>query len=160
MSALALLSNAALVWKSKRERTRDFLRWTDALLRSMEVCLRGDDPENLWKHAGYKQFARKYVQILLEVRKVIELPPILDAFDIERMPGVGDTLTLQQKSIFEAVHANVSLLKSYLEGELGVVEDEGVGLRDFVEARLRSAMLREPEKIQTSCFRSWSSRSK
>lgn len=132
--------------KNKRERIRDFLRWTDALLRSMEVCLRGDDPENLWRHAGYKVFARKYIQILLEVRKVVELPPILDAFDIERMPGVGDTVTLQQKSIFEAVHANVSLLKSYLEGELGVVEDEVAGLRDFVEARLRSAMLREPEK--------------
>lgn len=132
--------------KSERERIRDFLRWTDALLRSMELCLRVEDPDGLWRHTGYKQFARKYVQILEEVRKVVELPPILDAFDIERMPSIGDTLIFQQKPIFEAVHANVSLLKSYLEGELGVVEDQVSALRDFVEARLRSAMLREPEK--------------
>lgn len=131
---------------TKRDRMREFVKWTDALLRSMELSLRVEDPDGLWRHTGYKQFARKYVQILGEVRKVVELPPILDAFDVERMPNIGDTLIFQQKSIFETVHANVAILKSYLEGQLGVVEDEVAGLRDFVEARLRSAMLREPEK--------------
>jgi hypothetical protein len=134
------------VEKSKRDQVREFLRWTDALLRSMEVCLRGDDPKNVWKHAGYKPFARKYVQILLEVRKILALPPILDTFDLEKMPSFGDTIAIQQKSIFESVHANVSVLKSFLEGELGLVDDEVAGLRDFIEARLRSAIMREPER--------------
>jgi hypothetical protein len=98
------------------------------------------------KHGGYKQFARKYTQIVQEVAKTQPLPPILDVFDLGKIPGGGDTIAYQQKEIFESVHANASLLTSYLEGQLGVVEDQIVALRDFVQARLRSAVFRPPEK--------------
>jgi hypothetical protein len=37
----------------------------------MDVCLRGEDPPNVWKHGGYRQFARKYNQILAEVTKQV-----------------------------------------------------------------------------------------
>ena len=43
-------------------------------------------------------------------------------------------------------HTNASVLKGYLEGQLGVIEDEISGLRDFILARLRSAILRPPER--------------
>ena len=62
------------------------------------------------------------------------------------MPGLADTLAIQQKQYFEAVHANASVLKAYLESQLGVVDDETIGLRDFLQARLRSAIFRPPEK--------------
>src|ERR1700674_1763493 len=129
-----------------KEQLREFLRWTNALLNSMEACLRVEDPANAWKHGGYKQFARKYTQIVQEVAKTQPLPPILDVFDLGKIPGGGDTIAYQQKEIFESVHANASLLKSYLEGQLGVVEDQTVALRDFLHARLRSAVFRPPEK--------------
>jgi hypothetical protein len=72
-----------------RERLREFLHWTDALLKSMDAALRGEDPGNMWKHAGYRQFARKYVQIAAEVSRTVALPSVLDGYDVDKMPGVG-----------------------------------------------------------------------
>jgi hypothetical protein len=129
-----------------KDALRKYLRWTYALLRSMEVSLRGEDPANVWKYGGYKQFARKYNQIVTEISKNVQLPPILDLFDLDKIGGGGDTLAFQQKEVFEAVHANASVLKGFLESELGVVEDETAALRDFFQARLRSAIFRPPEK--------------
>jgi hypothetical protein len=124
---------------------REYLRWTEALQRSMELALRGEDPANVWKYGGYKQFARKYNQIVTAVAREMPLPGILDLYDLDKIPGGAKTLAYQQKEIFEGVHANVSLLKSILENRLGVIEDETVALRDFFQARLRSAVLRIPE---------------
>jgi hypothetical protein len=124
---------------------REYLRWTDALQRSMEVALRGEDPANVWKHGGYKQFARKYNQIVEAIASTMSLPPILDRYDLAKIPGGGDTLAFQQKEIFEGVHADVSLLKSFLENKIGVVEDETAAIRDFFQAKLRSAIFRTPE---------------
>jgi hypothetical protein len=129
----------------EKERLREFLHWTDALLKSMDAALRGEDPGNMWKHAGYRQFARKYMQIVAEVSKAVALPPILDGLDVDKMPGVGDTMALQQKEWFEAVYANASLLKGFLESKIGIVEDETAALRDFFQARLRSAVFAIPE---------------
>jgi len=129
-----------------KDALREYLRWTDALLRSMEVSIRAEDPANMWKYGGYKQFARKYNQILTEIAKSVPLPSILDMFDIDKIRGGGDTLAFQQKELFEAVHANASVLKGFLESQVGVIEDERAALRDFFQARLRSAIFRPPEK--------------
>ena len=131
--------------QDKKELLRTHIRWVDALLRSMEVALRGEDPANLWKYGGYKQFARTYNDLAQEIAKHHALPSIVKAFDLEKIKGGGDTLPFQQKEIFEAVHANASVLKAVLEGDLGVVDDQTAALRDFLQARLRSAMLRKPE---------------
>ena len=128
-----------------KDTLREYLRWTDALQRSMEVALRGEDPANVWKHGGYKQFARKYSQIVEEIASKMSLPPILDRYDIAKIPGGGDSLAFQQKEIFEGVHANVSLLKSFLENKIGVIEDETAAIRDFFQAKLRSAIFLTPE---------------
>ncbi len=131
--------------EQNKDKLREYLLWAVALQRSMEVALRGEDPSNVWKHGGYKQFARKYSQILAEVVANVPLPPILDQYDLEKIRGGGDTLAFQQKEIFEGVYANVSLLRSLLEGKIGVVENETVALRDFFQSRLRSAIFRSPE---------------
>lgn len=124
---------------------REYLLWAVALQRSMEVALQGEDPANIWKHGGYKQFARKYDQILTEVAANVKLPPILDRYNLDKIPGAGDTVAFQQKEIFEGVYANVSLLRSLLEGKIGIIENETIALRDFIQSRLRSAIFRPPE---------------
>lgn len=131
--------------EANKDALRECLRWTDALQRSMEVALRGEDTANLWKYSGYKQFARKYNQIVTEIAKQVSLPSFIDLYNLDKIPGGGGTLVYQRKEIFEAVYANVSLLKSVLENRLGVVEDETIALRDFFEARLRSAVFHIPE---------------
>jgi hypothetical protein len=129
-----------------KDTLREYLHWTNALLRSMEVALRGEDPTNVWKYGGYKQFARKYNQILTEVSRNVPLPPILDCFNLDQIPGGGDTVAFQQKEVFEAVHANASVLKGFLESKIGIVEDETAAMRDFFQARLRTAVFSSPEK--------------
>lgn len=124
---------------------REYLGWTEALLRSMELSLRGEDPASVWKHGGYKTYARKYNQIVTEISKNVQLPPILDLFDLDKIRGGGDTLAFEQKEVFEAVHANASVLKAFLENQLGIVEDQTAALRDFFQARLRSAIFRPPK---------------
>jgi len=112
----------------------------------MEVSLHAADPASVWKYGGYKQFARKYNQIVTEISQNLALPSILDLYDLDKIRGGGNTLAFQQEEVFKGVHANASVLKAFLESQIGVVEDETVGLRDFFQARLRSAIFRPPER--------------
>ena len=47
---------------------------------------------------------------------------------------------------FEAVYLNASVLREVLESQLGVIQDETEALRDFFQARLRSAILERPTR--------------
>ncbi|MFC3069762.1 PD-(D/E)XK nuclease domain-containing protein [Phenylobacterium soli] len=129
---------------ASKEEVREFLQWTLALQRAMELAVRSDDPEYVWKYFGYREFARKYDQILRHIASRMALPPILDAYDLSKLKGPGDTVAPQQKAFFESIYANVSLLRSILEKHAGKVEDEFSALRDFIQARLRSAMFEPP----------------
>jgi len=129
-----------------KEPLREYLHWTEALLRSMEVAIHNEDPSNLWKYGGYKQFARKYNQVATEVARNVALPPIIDLFDLDNMKDIANTIACEQKEIFEAVHANASVLKGFLESKIGIVADETIALRDFFQARLRSAVFTPPQK--------------
>ena len=118
----------------------------------MVTTLNSEDSELVVRYAGFKAFARKYVQLLdLIVANgdstiVKELARVLDSYDIEKIPGPLDTLPSQRKEIFESVYANLSLLKGYLETKVGTVDDEVQSLQDFFKSRLRSAVFRVPER--------------
>ena len=131
--------------KIEKGSLRRHLRLTISLLQAMDNLLQAENPDNTRKYGGYKQFARKYTQILTLMAKDIKLPPIIDYYDVEKMPGGGKTLGYHQKEIFESVYANLSLLRAFLETELGIVDDQIFALRDFVQSRLRSVIFRTPE---------------
>ncbi len=111
----------------------------------MEFTLRRESPSYVWKYASYKQYARKYNLIVSETAQHIALPSMIEAFDLDKIPNSHDATAIYQQEVFSAVHANASILKTYLEGELGVVDDEITALRDFIQARLRSAIFSVPE---------------
>ena len=129
-----------------RDRVREFLKWTDALVRAMDAAVRVDDPNGLWKHSGFKQFARKYNDLVQLIAKEVPLPPVLDLYNVAAIPGNADSVPFQRKEIFDAVYANLLLLKATLETQLGVVEDETEALRDFFQARLRTAVQHSPAR--------------
>lgn len=129
-----------------KDNLRKHLRLTVSLIHAMDDMLQAEDSDNIWKYGGYKQFARKYTQIINLVIREIELPPIMDFYDVEKMPGGGDTLPYQQKEVFESVYANLSILRAFLETEIGIVDDQILALRDFFQSRLRSGIFRPPEK--------------
>ena len=77
--------------------------------------IRYDDPCNIWKYDGFRNFALKYNQILQAVVQKTALPPVLNSYKIEIIKGVADTIAPQQKEIFDSVYANVSVLRAVLE---------------------------------------------
>lgn len=132
--------------EADKSQIRAYLKWTDALMRAMDAAIRVDDPHGLWKHAGFREFARKYNDLLTLISKDVPLSPLLDRYNLDAIRGNADTVPFQRKEVFDGVYANLSLLKSILEDNLGVIEDETEALRDFFQARLRSAVLHEPQK--------------
>ena len=54
-------------------------------------------------------------------------------------------LPSSQKSIFDGVYANLSVLRAYLEEEIGIDDDEILKLCHFLQSRLRSAVFKPPE---------------
>jgi REase_DpnII-MboI len=128
-----------------KDQLREFLQWTTALQRAMESSIQLAAPENVWKYGAYKDFARKYNQLIQAVRPHITLPPVLDFYDLDKMRDLHNTVAPQQKQIFDGVFANVSILRAVLEGKIGIVEDKTAALTVFFQARLRSAIFRTPE---------------
>jgi len=128
-----------------KDQLREFLQWTIALQRAMELSVTSGDPTYLWKYAGFRDFARKYGQLIQTIGMSIPLPPVLDHYNLDNMRASADTTHPQQKQLFDSVFSNVSMLRAVIEGKLGVVEDKTSALRDFFQARLRSAIFRAPE---------------
>jgi hypothetical protein len=128
-----------------KEQLREFLQWTVALQRSMESSVRMEKPDNVWKYSGFHDFARKYNQLVQTIAQEMSLPPLLDLYDIDKLPNSMNSVAMQQERIFDGVYTNVSMLRAVLEGKIGVVEDATSALSDFFQARLRSAIFRSPE---------------
>jgi hypothetical protein len=127
-----------------KDEFREYLHWVRSLRRSMEQSVRNDDPADVWKYSTYKQYARKYNQVVEAVSKRVHLPPVLDYFNVEEMKGPTSTIAMQQKDVFQAVHANLSVLEAFLESRLGFIEDEIDALRNFLQSRMRAALFEKP----------------
>lgn len=132
--------------KSNQSTLKKYLKLVISLQRAMEVMLQSEQPDNVWRYAGYKQFARKYMHLISLIATEIQLPAILDYYDVDKMPGAMDTIAMQQKEVFESVHANLSLLRAHLESQENILGDQISTLHDFLQSRLRSAIFRIPER--------------
>ncbi len=133
--------------KKLQDQLKEFLHIANALLQSMNTSLRTDSEiNNLWKYSGYWQYARKYNQLVQAVSQIIQIETIVDLFDMKNLPTVGNTVQFQQRAIFESVHANLSILKAYLEIKLDIKSNEIANLTNFLQVNLRKAVFHEPEK--------------
>lgn len=128
-----------------KDQLKEFLSYTKALLDAMDIS-RSFDTDNLWRYSAYKQFMRKYNQLFRAVNEAVAISTIVDAFDIERVPGSGDTTWPQQKEFFDMVYTSLSILKAFLENKLNLKTDEIINLKNFFQANLRKAIFVSPEK--------------
>lgn len=127
------------------EQLTDYLAAADALLASMQNSVEADR-ESVWKYGSFLTYARKYNQLVQAIAKVVRIEPVVDLYDLEKMPSPADTIALQQKELFECVHANLSVLKALLESKLGMRADKIRSLSDFFQSTLRRAIFSMPEK--------------
>ena len=42
----------------------------------MEASIRSDDPTNMWKYGSFRDFARKYNQLLDAIAAQVTFPPV------------------------------------------------------------------------------------
>lgn len=131
--------------KIEWEKLKEFLHYTNAILESMNSSLRMD-AENVWKYSSFKQYIRKYNQLVEGISRVSPIDMIVDLYDFDKIPSAYDTIAMQQKELFESVHANLSILKAYLENKLNLKADEIANLTSFFQANLRKAIFGIPTK--------------
>jgi len=131
--------------KQQQERVKEYLLQVIALLESMNTSV-GADTDSVWKYAGYKQYIRKYNQLVEVISRVVNIDAVVDVYNPDHIPDAMSTIAMQQKELFESVHANLSILKAYLESKLNLKSDEIANLTNFFQANLRKAIFRMPER--------------
>jgi REase_DpnII-MboI len=130
---------------ANRERLREFIKWMDGLIRAMDASVRVENTNDLWIHSGFMQFARKYNELVKLIAAEVQLPPIFPIYKTDTLTN-GNTVPSTRKAVFDSVYADLCVLKGVLEGQLGVVDDQTESLRNFIQARLRSAVMHPPNK--------------
>ena len=133
-----------------RNQLLELLQVSRALLRSMDDVLSSRTNErDAFHFASYKTYAVQYNRLIEAfVRFGVADQGILVTYDTEKMPGIGDTLDIQQRSFFQSIHGSLSMLCAFLESNVGIGETSHDlrGLREFLTEKLRPAMLdNQPE---------------
>jgi REase_DpnII-MboI len=127
----------------KRQKLESYLASANALLRSMELAPTSN-PADVWRFTSYKQYIRKYNQLVEAVSAVETIDVPIDRYDEAKVPGIGDTIAIQQTELFQSVHANLSVLRAWLEQKVGKSAHEASSLGTFLQSRLRSAIFSLP----------------
>lgn len=127
-------------------RLESCLRIAEALLDAMRDAISATDPGDPWRFASYRQYMRKYNDLLASVTAVEPVEAPVDHYNLDAVPGLGDTLGMQQQSYFESVRANLTILRAYLQNRVNPKSERIAGIADFLEARLRRAMMQRPDR--------------
>lgn len=84
-----------------RNHLREALLTVTALKNSMEHAL-SSDPNAFWRHAAYRDYMRKYNDVVAYIRTLTKLTAPIDLYNIENVPHWGDAGMPQQKQYFES----------------------------------------------------------
>jgi hypothetical protein len=114
-----------------------------ALKTSMEHALRSD-PKAAWPHWSYRDYMRKYNDVVAYVQTLVPITAPIDVYDLGKVPHPGNVVMPQQKSMFESVHANLAILEAWLLPELIFLLRKPESLKNFFEANLRRAIFDVP----------------
>lgn len=128
--------------EDRRKKLKELLDYCTAVMESMVFSGRGDD---VWRHSSYYEYARKNNEIVEYLKQVIDHNIPIGYCDLSQMPPPSKTLAMEQKAIFDSIYTNLSIMKAYLENELGIKNDEATSLKDFFQANLRRAIQQEPQ---------------
>jgi hypothetical protein len=129
--------------KETRDKLREALMAISALRTSMEQAARSN-PADVWRHASYRQYMRKYNDMVSYIRTIIPIHAPIDVYNMEKIRSSTNTIAVVQKEYFESVHANLSILEAYLTAKVDLPAEKAEGLRHFFEANLRKAVFEIP----------------
>jgi hypothetical protein len=125
------------------ELLRKLYKNAKALEDTMKFTYLSDD-NKISQYGGYRNFARKYNDISLQVGKIIDIS-LLDIYNIDKLQNPYSLTWPQQKNIFDGVMINLGLLISLLENELDVKASRTQEIKNFLESNLRKAIFETPK---------------
>jgi len=128
---------------AERNQLREALLTVTALKTSMEHALRSD-PSAVWRHAAFRDYMRKYNQVVNHLRTFTSITAPIDLYDLDKVPQWGDTVMPEQKRLFESVHANLAILEAWLIARVDLRAEKAENLKNFFEANLRRAIFEVP----------------
>ena len=105
-----------------RNQLLELLHMARALLRSMDGVLSSrTNGRDAFHFVSYKTYVEKYNRLVEAVGQLgVTDQGILDIYDTKKMPGIGDTLDIQQTSSFQSTHGSLSMLCAFLESKVGI----------------------------------------
>ena len=127
------------------QKLRQLLDMTTALISSMDVAQRGHTKSDPTAWYSYKVFASRYMAIIHQLPEDFPALVILKQYNTTNMPEPSGSLPTYQRPIFEGVYTDLCILRSSLESIIGTAGDERRSLTDFLQSRLRAAMMERPE---------------
>lgn len=127
-------------------RMASYLTMADALMDAMTRAVPSHVSDDHWRYSGYAQYMRKYNELATTVLSIEPADAPIDTYNLEHLPGLGDTPPMQQRAYFEDVRANLAILRAYLQNRVHPKAERIAGLADFFEANLRRATLHMPER--------------
>lgn len=131
--------------ETQRNQLREFLHVATALLESMDKAV-GSGGMEIGRWTSYRSYMENYQVLLSALNKAITLPPIFFAYDMSKVPTSGNLVWPAQKEHFESVHANLSIVKSWLEVKIGLKADEVTNVANFFQVNLRRGVFSEPAR--------------
>jgi hypothetical protein len=133
------------VEQAVRDRLQEALLTVTALKTSMEHSLRSD-PNAVWKHWAYRDYMRKYNDVVAYVQTLVPITAPIDIYKLDTVRHPGDMIMPQQKALFESVHANLAILEAWLSARVDLPAEKAEGLKNFFEANLRRAIFEVPSQ--------------
>ena len=124
-----------------RDRLREALLTVTALKTSMEHALRSD-PKAAWPHWSYRDYMRKYNDVVAYVQTLVPITAPIDVYDLGKVPHPGNVVMPQQKSMFESVHANLAILEAWLSARVDLPAEKARELKELFRSQSETSRLR------------------
>lgn len=117
-----------------------------ALSDTIQEILNNDHVPDFGRYVSYKDMASMYNDLAERVRDVMKVKAMFYTFNVDKMPGWGDTVWPLQKKIIEQVLVSTKMLYSCLSSNADFADDEFDNLENFIKSRLRTVIFSRPEK--------------
>lgn len=125
---------------------RVLLNQIKVFIVTIQDILNNKDAAEHSRYISYKDMAHMYNDLAEQVKKVLRLPSMIYTFNVDEIPGFGNTVWGMQKNILEQVLISSRMLQANLEGSIDFVDDEFDNLENFIYSRLRTVIFKMPEK--------------
>lgn len=117
-----------------------------ALSDTIQEILNNDHVPDFARYVSYRDMASMYNDLAERVRDVMKVNAMFYTFNVDKMPGWGDTVWPSQKKIIEQVLVSTKMLYSCLSSNADFADDEFDNLENFIKSRLRTVIFSRPEK--------------